>query len=603
MLRGGFIETSGHVFDFTGGSVNAGRGGAWLLDPVDLTINSTLAATIATALNGGSNVTQLTSASGTGGNGDITVASGISWSTNATLTLSAYRNIVVDANITSSGGGGVVLRADNAGTGTGMISGGGLVSTAGTVSVYYNPTGSNSTINATKYTAPTQVFYSGNIAGGATLKTYMLVNTVYDLQNMNNNKAGTYALGRDIDAGITSTWNSGAGFQPIGAGNSLTGNLDGQGHTISNLFINRPADQNVGLISYLAAGASVSNVGVIGATITGHTTVGGIVGNNYGAITNVYSSGSVTAISAGAGGLVGYNFQTLSNSYSNSAVSGPLYVGGAVGLNNIAAGPTAGLISQVYATGAVTGTGGAPSAIGGLVGYNGNTITQSYWDSYTTGQASGVGAGGSAGATAVTSDPAQSAAANYAFKQSAYGSFSFPGTGSTGWYMVDGQTRPFGRWEYQTTITNAHQLQLMAMNFGASYTLAGSIDLGPSLAAVGGKYPGMWSSAGFVPIGNGSTKFTGSVRRPGPHHCESRDQSTGRRLRRIVRLYRVERNDQRHRPHWRQRERLDIHRHAGRLQRGDNHASLCHRSCYRQQRYRRRARRQQRAPSRSPMQP
>ena len=104
--------------------------------PVDLTIDATLAGTIATALNGGSNVTQLTSATGTGGNGDITVASGISWSTNATLTLSAYRNIVVDANITSSGGGGVVLRADNAGTGTGMMSGGGQVSTAGTVSIY-----------------------------------------------------------------------------------------------------------------------------------------------------------------------------------------------------------------------------------------------------------------------------------------------------------------------------------------------------------------------------------------------------------------------------------------------------------------------------------
>src|SRR5215212_499230 len=56
--RGGFIETSGHVFDFAGGSVNAGRGGAWLLDPVDLTIDATLAGTIATALNGGSNVTQ-----------------------------------------------------------------------------------------------------------------------------------------------------------------------------------------------------------------------------------------------------------------------------------------------------------------------------------------------------------------------------------------------------------------------------------------------------------------------------------------------------------------------------------------------------------------
>jgi hypothetical protein len=253
----------------------------------------------------------------------------------------------------------------------------------------------------------------------------------------------------------------------------------------------------------------VSNVGVIGATITGWEIVGGIVGTNYGTVSNVYSSGSVNAISAGAGGLVGYNFQILTNGYSNSSVSGPLYVGGAVGLNNIAAGPTAGSMSQVYATGAVTGTGGSPSAIGGLVGFNGNSITQSYWDSYTTGQASGVGSGGSAGVTAVSSDPAQSAAANYAFKQSAYSSFSFPGTGTTGWFMVDGQTRPFGRWEYQNTITNAHQLQLMAMNLGASYTLAGNIDLGSSLAAVGGKYPGMWSSASFVPIGSTATKFTG----------------------------------------------------------------------------------------------
>ena len=157
--------------------------------------------------------------------------------------------------------------------------------------------------------------------------------------------------------------------------------------------------------------------------------------------------------------------------------------------------------------------------------------------------------------------------------------------------MVDGQTRPFGRWEYQTTITNAHQLQLMAMNLGASYTLAGNIDLGSSLAAVGGKYPGMWSSAGFVPIGSGSTKFTGAFDGQGRTIANLDDQSADRRLRRIVRLYRVECNDQRHRPHWRQRERLDIHRHAGRLQRGDNHAGLCDRSCYRRQRYRRRARR------------
>ena len=243
-LRGGFIETSGHIFNFTGGSVNAGRGGAWLLDPVDLTIDATLAGTIATALNGGSNVTQQTSATGTGGNGDITVASGISWSSDATLTLSAYRNIAVNANITSTGGGGVVLRADNAGTGTGTVTfGGGQISTAGTVSIFYNPTGSNSTVNATKYSAPTRTNYSGNVTGGATLNTYMLVNTVYDLQNMQNYLSGTYALGRDIDASATASWNGGAGFAPIGTYYSadFTGTFDGQGRTISDLFINRPA--------------------------------------------------------------------------------------------------------------------------------------------------------------------------------------------------------------------------------------------------------------------------------------------------------------------------------------------------------------------------
>ena len=165
------------------------------------------------------------------------------------------------------------------------------------------------------------------------------------------------------------------GFQPIGASNSFTGNLDGQGHTISGLFINRPSDQNVGLISYLDAGA-------LGKQPRRHRCDRNrpyhcrrrSSATNYGAIRNVYSSGSVTAISAGAGGLVGYNFQTLSNSYSNSAVSGPLYVGGAVGLNNIAAGPTAGSISQVYATGAVTGTGGSPSA---SAGWSATTATPS----------------------------------------------------------------------------------------------------------------------------------------------------------------------------------------------------------------------------------
>ena len=136
-------------------------------------------------------------------------------------------------------------------------------------------------------------------------------------------------------------------------GTSFSGNLNGQGHTISGLFINRLSIQNIGLIGFLAAGGTVSNVGVIGATITGWEIVGGIVGTNYGTVSNVYSSGSVTATSAGAGGLIGYNFQTVSNGYSSSTVSGPLYVGGAIGLNNC--GVPAALLPRLGITGLCNG--------------------------------------------------------------------------------------------------------------------------------------------------------------------------------------------------------------------------------------------------------
>ena len=407
-----------------------------------------------------------------------------------------------------------------------MTFGGGQVSTAGAVSIFHNPTGSSSIVNATKYTAPTLTNFSGNVTGGATLNTYMLVNTVYDLQNIKNNLAGVYALGRDIDASATASWNGGAGFTPVGGSIAFTGTFDGQGQTISNLTINRPSGQWVGLFGYNGASATISNLGLLNVSVTGNTATGGVVGENHGTITGVYTSGSV-ASNAGAGGIVGYNYGPLSNVYSTSAVSAPtIYAGGIAGLSlgsisqAYATGPVSGgsnvgglvgysggSITQSYATGAVSGTSNA----GGLLGYNGGSITQSYWDSYTTGQAAGIGAGAaSSGLNEVTSDPAQSGAANYAYKQSAYAGFDFtPGNTSTGWFSIDGQTRPFGQWEYSTNISNAHQLQLMAMNLDASYRLTSHIDF--SGGFVGGKYPGMWSPAGFSPIGDLFTQFTGSL--------------------------------------------------------------------------------------------
>lgn len=215
---GGFVETSGHYLDVTGININLsalkGQTGTWLLDPTDLTIsasattnvttlgttytgdaNSTTSTlnvtTLTTALNS-ANVIVQTTGGGTGlGAGNIIVGTPIGsggnplWTSSNTLELSAYRNIQLNNNITSSGAANVKLRADNTGTGTGTITGSGVITTAGgTANFYYNPV---------SFLAPTN--YSANVSG-TTLKAYMLVNTSTRLQQMNTNRSGNYALGK-----------------------------------------------------------------------------------------------------------------------------------------------------------------------------------------------------------------------------------------------------------------------------------------------------------------------------------------------------------------------------------------------------------------------
>src|SRR5204863_8358905 len=143
------------------------------------------------------------------------------------------------------------------------------------------------------------------------------------LQNMKNNLAGTYALGRDIDAGATSSWNGGAGFAPIGnapASTQFTGTFDGQNQKISNLYINRPDTDYVGLFGFVGSGGVVRNVGVAGTNVSGHDYSGGLVGyNNGGSITQAYSSGTVNG-NTEVGGLVGYNVGvSITQAYSSGS--------------------------------------------------------------------------------------------------------------------------------------------------------------------------------------------------------------------------------------------------------------------------------------------
>ena len=86
-------------------------------------------------------------------------------------------------------------------------------------------------------------------------------------------------------------------------------------------------------------------------------------------MSNSYSTGTVTGDSS-VGGLVGRNYGgTVSNSYSTGTVTGDSYVGGLVGKND-------GYVSDSYSMGNVTGD----SYVGGLVGFDQyGTVSNSYY--------------------------------------------------------------------------------------------------------------------------------------------------------------------------------------------------------------------------------
>ena len=233
------------------------------------------------------------------------------------------------------------------------------------------------------------VSHAAAFAGGSgTIADPYQIEDITDLQNMRNALSSHYILINDIDASITSTWNSGAGFIPVGtAGEKFTGTFNGNHHIITDIYIYRPTTDNVALFGYTES-ATIQNVALINVTVTGRNHVGALVGNA-GTGTSIAVSGSgaphalfgnnATITGAGdgdIGGLVGTNAGTIDSCYSTCDVSGVYAVGGLVGYN-------AGTVNECYAAGDVDGEAGYT---GGLIGYNTGTVTASYYDGGTTGQ-------------------------------------------------------------------------------------------------------------------------------------------------------------------------------------------------------------------------
>ena len=190
-----------------------------------------------------------------------------------------------------------------------------------------------------------------------------------------------------ITSADTTYWNGGNGWAPT---NTLATTLNGNGHTISHLFINRASTDNSGLFRVIGASGSVTNLGLPDADITGKDDTGTLAGEiRGGTVTGVFATGRVTGVDR-VGGLVGSvglgsSTGSIITSYSTASVTGTgtsLYIGGLVG--NF----SSGAITAAYATGTVTDATGGDG--GGLVGAGGGTITACYATGYTGASGGGL---------------------------------------------------------------------------------------------------------------------------------------------------------------------------------------------------------------------
>jgi len=115
---------------------------------------------------------------------------------------------------------------------------------------------------------------------------------------------------------------------------------------------------------------------------------GGLVGYNDAPVKKSYATGTVDGGDGSVGGLVGQSHDTVADSYATGDVTGSSTfgtTGGLVGENR-----TNEVVTS-FSVGAVVDN---ESSAGGLVGDNDATVTDSYWDTETSGQSTSDGGTG-----------------------------------------------------------------------------------------------------------------------------------------------------------------------------------------------------------------
>ena len=186
------------------------------------------------------------------------------------------------------------------------------------------------------------------------------------------------------------------GFCVPGAAQRLyTGTFDGNGKTISGLYFEYGAAENLGLFGCIGVGGTVKNVTLTDCYFKGGRFVGGVAGANGGTISGCTVNATIISEEDAAGGITGVNFGSVERCASAGCVTGGNDAGGTVGTNSGTVSNclnSASVASRDFSAGGISGynTGMVinccnvgqlleGSTQGGITGGNHGTVENSYY--------------------------------------------------------------------------------------------------------------------------------------------------------------------------------------------------------------------------------
>lgn len=409
------------------------------------------------------------------------------------------------------------------------------------------------------------VLTTDNLYGWGTQSDPYVIWTLDELNVMRQAPNAYYYIQNDLDLSATCVWNGGMGWEPVGTNSTpFTGIFDGAGNILSNLSIERPNSDYIGLFGYISGSKisdlTLSDVNIhakdyLGAVtghaldsridmidfqgcISGHNYLGSIAGTinrsviqrcqaeaaNWGAYSSV--GGIVGAVDSDAsfnstvstcetsgwvraqynvGGIVGFlGFGALINSASHTSIQAYTHGGGVVGTLGWG---EAGSIARCFATGQITAEPGGWNVSGFVGRLQYGTVYECYWDTQSSGSSTGY----------VNNQITGLDTAGMKL-QASYQNWNF----DTLWQITEGTDYPRLRdlsayqdptpvalvdmWGSGTVadpylIQNLDHLFSINQDLDAYYLLDADLDLTASLIWNGGR--------GWLPVGTASQPFTG----------------------------------------------------------------------------------------------